>query len=106
MYASMAALGGQRVVLFGGVDNLGHYLNDTWTFDGTTWAQVSVANPPPSRDAASMAALGGQQVVLFGGFGTGGALDDTWTFARTTWTQVSVSGPPPAREGASMTPLQ
>src|SRR5258708_38681331 len=34
------------VVLFGGasVDAL---LNDTWTFDGTSWTQVSISNPPP-----------------------------------------------------------
>ena len=32
-------------------------LNDTWTFDGKNWAQVSATNPPSARDSASMATL-------------------------------------------------
>jgi len=35
----MATLGG-TVVMFGGEDATGH-LDDTWTFDGTTWTQIS-----------------------------------------------------------------
>ncbi|HLG92666.1 MAG TPA: hypothetical protein VKY15_06765 [Acidimicrobiales bacterium] len=77
-----AALG--EVVIFGG-DNMGvQDLGDTWTYNGTTWAQQSPANSPPARTVAAMdydPAVGG--LVLFGGFGSGGSQDlgDTWTYA-------------------------
>jgi hypothetical protein len=100
----MVALGNQ-VVLFGGQGGGSAYLNDTWTFDGTSWTQVSARNLPPGRYGASMAALAGE-VVLFGGFaGGGGALGDTWTFDGTSWTQVNVSIAPPPRGDAGMAPF-
>ena len=82
----------------------GAYLNDTWAFDGTSWNQVFVSNPPPARDLAVMATLG-NQVVLFGGDGYSSALSDTWTFDGTSWTQVPVSNPPPARSLAAIASL-
>ena len=54
------------VVLFGGYN--GHYLADTWTWDGTTWTKRAPAVHPPGRAEAVMAydaATG--TVVLFGG---------------------------------------
>jgi hypothetical protein len=89
-----------KLLLFGGYAG-GSELNDTWTFDGTRWTQVTVSNPPPVRYSASMAALG-NEVVLFGGFGSDGDLNDTWTFDGTTWTQVSIASPPPVRHSATM----
>lgn len=47
---------GNEVVLFGG-NETGTLLNDSWTFDGTSWTQVSVSNPPPARLDAAMATL-------------------------------------------------
>ena len=40
----MATLGNQ-IVLFGGYSVANVYLDDTWTFDGTTWSQLSVLGP-------------------------------------------------------------
>jgi len=70
------------VVLFGGV-NAGNTnnLNDTWTWNGTTWTQQSPATSPPVRHDASMAydtATG--TVVLFGGHNGSSTLNDTWTY--------------------------
>jgi hypothetical protein len=45
----------KRVVLFGGYSAKG-YLNDTWTFDGTTWTQESPSVAPSVRTAAGIAA--------------------------------------------------
>jgi hypothetical protein len=90
------------IVLFGGSAN-SNDLNDTWTFNGTTWAQLSPTTSPPARAYASMAydpATGG--VVLFGGSGTSSDLSDTWTFNGTTWAQLSPATSPRARDGASM----
>src|SRR5438132_14194009 len=55
-----------KIVMFGGYDGTG-YLNDTWTFDGTTWSQVAAPISPPRRAAAQIAYdASTQKVVLFG----------------------------------------
>ena len=39
-----------QLVLFGGFDQQhGADLNDTWTWNGTTWTQLSPATSPPAR---------------------------------------------------------
>jgi hypothetical protein len=91
------------MVLFGGGVGSGGSLNDTWTWDGTTWTQQSPVTSPPARYGASMAydpATG--NTVLFGGVGSGSFLNDTWTWDGTTWTEQSPVTSPPARDGASM----
>ena len=95
-----------HMVLFGGLDASSNPLGDTWTWDGTAWAQVHPATSPSARYGAAMAydpATG--NLVLFGGnsAGPGNAtvLDDTWTWDGNTWTEVKASGPG-ARMGASM----
>jgi hypothetical protein len=94
-----------QMVLFGGFDLIGgnaNGLNDTWTWDGTTWTQQNPSTSPSARNSASMAydaATG--QMVLFGGL-SGTDLNDTWTWDGTTWTQLSPATSPPARYGASM----
>ena len=116
-YAAMATLDNE-VVLFGGRPCMSGQpgcsnvatspnpadLNDTWTFNGTSWTQISVSQPPPAREQAAMATLG-NEVVLFGGANIVSELSDTWTFDGTNWTQVPVSNPPPARAQAMMATL-
>ena len=98
----------KEVVLFGGawslfgVMGINGYLNDTWTFNGTTWTQLSPADSPSAREDASMVydpAL--KEVVLFGGEGINGYLGDTWTFNGTTWTPLSPAVSPGPRHLAS-----
>jgi hypothetical protein len=113
VYASMAALNGS-VVLFGGYDEAapaGAYFADTWTWDGTSWTEVSTGSVngttvgPGPRSGAAIARLG-DQLVLFGG--EPNCMNDTWTWDGTSWTQVDdgfgVTVPPP-RVGASMATL-
>jgi hypothetical protein len=98
-----------EVVLFGG-NGGSHFLNDTWTWDGSAWTNATPASPAPSpsaRYAASMATdptTG--EVVLFGGTDrNGGILNDTWTWDGSAWTKATPAAPapsPPARYGASM----
>jgi hypothetical protein len=96
-FHTMATLG-DKVILFGGEQDANHILNDTWSWDGSAWASIPVANPPPARFHAGMATFQGA-VVMFGGAGAipagPGFLDDTWTWDGTTWTQVATSGPSP-----------
>ena len=87
----------QKVVLFGGFN--GGYLNDTWTFDGTTWSKVNTPTAPPARSVSGMAFdRVTRQVVLFGGFNGSQHLGDTWTFdgSTLTWTQAHPTTSPKA----------
>jgi hypothetical protein len=79
----------RQIVLFGGYDG-SKYLNDTWTFDGTTWTKVNTPTAPPPRSNMGMAFdRVSRQVVIFGGFNGTQHLGDTWTFdgSTMTWTQ-------------------
>ena len=91
----------KKVVLFGGA-GVNAFLNDTWTFDGTTWTQVNTPVAPPRRSAPSMAFDStSQKLVLFGGFSGTGYLRDTWLWdgATSTWTRVRMKPAPPAASG-------
>lgn len=98
------------VVLVGGIGNLSSYqigdLDDTWTWNGTTWtAQHPMASPPP-RHGSSLANDGSSgMVVLFGG--DSGArvplfLNDTWIWNGTTWDKRKPASSPPGRVDATM----
>ncbi len=82
-----------RVVLFGG-QGASAMLGDTWTFDGTTWAQLDVTGPAP-RGAATT--TWGPGVALFGGYDIDVDPDvyfhDTWTFDGTSWSEADPTGP-------------
>jgi hypothetical protein len=97
----------QRIVLFGGeIIGSGHAtstVNDTWTWDGTNWAQQHPTVSPPARAQASMAYdVSHQQVLLFGGFGISGLANDTWTWDGSVWSEQQPAVVPPARSRASM----
>ncbi len=92
----------QQLVLFGGSGSAsGGLQGDTWTWNGTTWAQQLPPDSPPSRSGAAMAFdTSSHQLVLFGGFATF-FTSDTWIWDGTTWTSAGPSNVPP-RSGASM----
>jgi hypothetical protein len=76
-----------RVVLFGGYDDL-FYLNETWSFDGTTWRMETPSLSPSPRAAAGLAYDAvSQRLVLFGGYDGAGYLGDTWVWdgATSSW---------------------
>jgi Galactose oxidase, central domain len=85
-------------VLFGGqVNNV--LVNETWTWNGTTWTLQHPRNSPSARGNQGMAYDEARRVVvLFGGvnIAKGGRvqdLGDTWTWDGTNWVQQRVSGP-------------
>ena len=41
-----------KTIAFGGFDGTG-YLNDTWSFDGTSWTQIATQSVPPARAGRS-----------------------------------------------------
>lgn len=91
-----------NVVLFGGcTDNSPTctYLNDTWTWDGTTWTQQFPSTSPSPRVAYMAYDAAARTVVLFGGINSAGELGDTWTWdgVAKTWTQQSPDASPAPR---------
>jgi hypothetical protein len=104
--ASMAYDAARQVlVLFGGCGAPGctTRLNDTWTWDGSTWQQQSPVQSPPARARASFAFLSGAgRAVLFGGEDATGFRGDTWEWDGTTWTQRSTTTSPSPRRDAPM----
>ena len=112
----------QYVVMFGGLGlaSLTDALNDTWTFSGGNWTNItSTAGPAPSPRYHAVMAFdnASNEMVLFGGTNNTLAYGDTWYFIGGRWTQIptggvlcggpgqpacSISSAPSARYGASM----
>src|SRR5207244_1500592 len=81
----------KKTVLLGGFDGT-NYSDQTWTWDGTAWAQQK-KNPPAARVLASMwydPTL--KKTVIYGGIGRLTTTDrvtrysDMWTFDGNGWT--------------------
>ena len=100
-YHAMAYDAGRdRVVLFGGYNNVG-YLDDTWEYDPTarTWASINASpRPPATRDCAMVYDPAREVIVLHGGNTSG---NQTWQYDGAAWTNVTVSGAP-SRYGHAM----
>ncbi|MCI4350087.1 MAG: kelch motif-containing protein [Thermoplasmata archaeon] len=99
-----------EVVLFGGYRLAGSPavvwtpLNDTWTFRGGVWTELTGRPGPAARDGAGMAydAADGY-VVLFGGYGAAGrALGDTWEFVSGNWSRLTPLVAPSNRSGTDL----
>jgi hypothetical protein len=119
--AAMSQLG-TGVVLFGGVATASNFsttlLDDTWVWNGTTWAQITSfgalgTGPHPRARAYAVMAFdpNANQLVLFGGVDANeNALSDTWVLVQGTsqqhtyyeWSRVTTAGPPP-RADATLT---
>ncbi|MCI4317681.1 MAG: hypothetical protein L3J96_04015, partial [Thermoplasmata archaeon] len=116
---------GNYVVYFGGGQNLGSAGNDTWTFAGGTWTNITASlsiSPTPREDAVMSYDAADGYIVLFGGYtnyhataGTSGngsanltgsyTINDTWKFQGGAWTNITSLSPaaPPALFSSSMT---
>jgi hypothetical protein len=94
-----------QLVLFGGENEEGDLLGDTWAWNGTTWSEVSTTGPSARAGAQMAYDAESGQLVLFGGQGTTDSLNDTWTWNGTTstWTLIDLTTSPPARYYGSMT---
>ena len=76
-----------RVVLFGGVDDYGQFLGDTWEWDGQSWSEQFPAASPSARAARGMVYDAyRRRVVLVGGFSADFLIsDDMWEWDGHTW---------------------
>jgi len=95
-----------RVVVFGGIGPSGH-LNDVWalSLEGLVWTQLSLASPPPARQAsAAIYDPVADRVVVFGGYDGNTLFDDAWalSLASTAWSKLLPGGTvPTSRTGSS-----
>ncbi len=94
------------VVLFGGRDASGNKLDDTWTWDGSSWTPKSPTHSPPALQSTRMvydANTSYKDVVLFGGTKSNGtASSDTWIWDGTDWTQKNPNTTPAARSSEGL----
>ncbi len=91
------------VLLFGGMDDQGAVLGDTWLFGGGDWQILQPAVVPPARAGHAMGydPVRDRAVLFGGGVGTT-VLDDTWDWDGAAWQRKSVSIPPPGMRDAAM----
>ena len=104
----------KTVLLFGGEglqyeegnDSAYGGISDTWSWNGTTWTELSPSTSPGPGEAGeqSMAydpATG--TVLLFTGCCSTPGQSQTWSWSGTTWTRLSPPKSPPAGDNSSMT---
>lgn len=94
------------LVMYGGLrSSTTAVLDDTWTFDGVTWTQLTPATTPPPRWGHRMVYDSRRaKLVTFGGRSptTTATANDTWEFDGVNWQQVFPTTSPNARAFYSM----
>jgi hypothetical protein len=93
-----------RVVLYGGHvqgREEGDIIGDTWTWDGTDWAQADIGPGVPGKRAGSSMVTSATNVVLFGGhYWNVEYHGDASTFDGKAWSRID-SDPRPVGRGNS-----
>jgi N-acetylneuraminic acid mutarotase len=101
MFHSLAYIGDDKVLMFGGNDTPTPLLSDTWVYDYSdgNWTQLFPGASPSARRGASMSYIGDDKVILFGGGSGGGVQSDTWIFDLSdgNWTNVAPATTPTQR---------
>ncbi len=93
------SLGG--LILFGGANATGTYLNGTWLYQSDRWTEIcdgtsfnrSCPTAPAARSQALMAFdPAANELLMFGGYGLQGysylEFSDTWALRNTTWVRL------------------
>jgi hypothetical protein len=83
-----------KTVLFGGTAEPAYrtpttFLDDTWTWNGTSWREEHPSTVPPPRVGAGMTYDPVHKVVLmWGGYTDHGQGADFWSWNGSNWTQI------------------
>ncbi|HVS42557.1 MAG TPA: hypothetical protein VMU20_09825 [Candidatus Dormibacteraeota bacterium] len=101
-----------EVVLFGGRAGENRLLDDTWTWDGSSWRlRYQTVGPSPRKAAAMAWDPSSGRLLLFGGQGLASdgrgeiELRDTWAWDGTGWVPLRPAVSPPGRLGAGTAAL-
>lgn len=93
------------MVLFGGTDSVNDF-NDTWTFNGTSWTELSLTVSPEEREFGTFV-WDAEDGYLFMSGGTNNpccmADTDDWAFVFGNWSLVASSPKPIDRDLAAAT---
>ena len=78
----------EHILLFGGSDDDSHY-DETWTWDGARWDELSPSGSPPGAVLEPVMAYDGsaEETYLKGSTSGGGAVTETWTWDGSSWTK-------------------
>ena len=88
----------KNVVLFGGISDI-WVVQNTWTWDGTSWTKLNpVTQPPPLYYTTGGFDPLLKEVVVFGGGSVGSDKKATWAWNGSNWTRLSPAKSPAARE--------
>lgn len=80
-----------EILLFGGAQERGSYIGDTWVWDGSKWHRREVIGPAPRGFAAMAFHPKRGNIIIHGGRGVGNiTYSDSWEWDGTRWTQISV----------------
>ena len=98
--------GRPSLVLFGGTDETGALLGDTWRWDGVEWTQLRPSSAPPPRAQATLTPLGDALVLVGGNVAPSDAgafpvSADTWLWHGQSWSQAFPPVSPDARYGSA-----
>ena len=88
----------KRLVVFGGKNNDGKLLNDTWAWKGGSWKRIKQDGPPLRQSHRLVFNSDDGGIYLFGGSDADGkSLGDIWVFSNDRWKELKPSSSPPAR---------
>ncbi|HTT35853.1 MAG TPA: kelch repeat-containing protein [Thermoplasmata archaeon] len=95
------------VVLFGGANATGAFLNDTWTFSAGTWTDrtATAGTGPTARSNTTLTYDPSRSATLLFGGWDGTSLADTWALVEGRWSSMTPVLPtsPGPRYGAAAT---
>ncbi|MBK8098309.1 MAG: hypothetical protein IPK26_14455 [Planctomycetes bacterium] len=85
-------------VMFGGYRSGNTIVNETWEWNGTSWAQRAPATAPPTSYGSLLVFdRQRQHCLLFGGYTGAIYSNDTWTWNGMQWTQLLPANAPSGR---------
>jgi hypothetical protein len=88
------ALEPPQLILFGGRGDHGVLLDDTWTWNGSSWNRVATSSSPGAREGAAMTADAHGDLLLFGGYGI--TTDPAPSASTTSSTHPPTTAPRPS----------
>jgi cysteine-rich repeat protein len=94
-----------NVVVFGGADDSGVILDDTWALDEVGWTTLYFGTPVRRISAAMAYDSRTRRVIMFGGYSSstqGILLNDTWEWNGATWVRRTSELVPAARKGSAL----
>ena len=101
----------RRVIMYGGIDDFGSYLNETWAWDGSQWKKLDLKRdqrPPARMLATTFVDPTSNRIVLAGGLGYPDLnsdferYEDQWQFDGSKWVEMNPSQKLPQRYGAQV----